>query len=227
MFQPARRDEREQHSEPIEIYTWLRRNIGPVGVVLILGAIVLIALVIQESTRRELNKKPTIDPEVAKKQMEEAFADYYNHPVNRMLKRIREEGGASREAIRENILAADKTVTIEELKKNAEAHAGTPWAFNGKVAKIYESRDGFGLDKTTAKILIEGDPGKPIWVIGNFTTYFSEDSYVYAVGYIAGITYRERDRDFLTPDEIIPVLSARALVKPSEARVFLDGPETN
>jgi hypothetical protein len=170
-----------------------------------------------------LNQKPTINPEVAKKQMEEAFADYYNHPVNRMLKKIREEGGASREAIRENILAADKSVTIEDLKKNPEAHAGTPWAFKGKVIKIYESRDGFGLDKTTAKILIEGDPERSIWVIGNFTTYFSRDSYVYAVGYIAGMTYRERDRDFMTPDEIVPVLSARALMKPSEARELIDG----
>jgi hypothetical protein len=194
---------------------------------LILGAIVLLAVVIQESTRRELNRKPGVDPEVAKKQMEEAFSDYYNHPINRMLKRIREEGGASREAIRENILAADKSVTIKDLKKDAEAYAGTPWAFKGKVAAIYETRDGFGLDKTTAKILIEGDPEESIWVIGNFTTYFSKDSYVYAVGYITGMTYRERDRDFLTPDEIIPVLGARALMKPSEAKELIDGSGTN
>jgi hypothetical protein len=50
----------------------------------------------------------------------------------RQLKRIYADGGSSSEAIRKNLLEADKTVTFEQLQENAARYEGKPWALKAR-----------------------------------------------------------------------------------------------
>ena len=148
-------------------------------------------------------------------------------PHCRQLKRIYAEGGASREAIRKNMLAADKTVTFEQLQENAARYQGTPWAFEGKIVDIiWQDRRGIG-DYIVAAIIIGEDPGKQLSVRGDFATDFVENDYVYVVGYITGTSQPRLGPSSLTYPGKVPSLSARALLRPSEASDLLRGTWTN
>lgn len=77
--------------------------------------------------------------------------------------------------------AADKSVTYEMLKKNADKYAGRPWEFKGKVLEISEKN---GV--TIARISLDDFGGKPVWCQGNITSDVVEKDRVIATGYLAG-----------------------------------------
>lgn len=144
----------------------------------------------------------------------------------RQFKRIHAEGGASREAIRQHLLAADKTVTFEQLQEDAARYEGTPWVFEGKIVDIlWQEKRGNG-NYILADIIIGDDASKQLSVKGDFATDFVENDYVYVVGYTTG---KSHPRFGSNPHRYgnVPSLSARALLKPSEATQLLKETSTN
>jgi hypothetical protein len=117
--------------------------------------------------------------------------------------------GLSEEMIRQDMLAVDKSITYEKLKKNADEYDSYPWAFMGKVFQIQESGG-----RTGALISLDAWGNKTMWVTANFTTEFVEKDQVYVVGYLAGnYSYTSVAGWNLT----VPAIEARAILKPSEA----------
>jgi hypothetical protein len=115
----------------------------------------------------------------------------------------------SEEGIRQNILAVDKAITYEQLKKDASHYHGEPWAFSGQVVQIQE-----GEGRTTALVSLDSWGSKTMYVRANFTTQFVEKAQVYVVGYLAGnYSYTSVAGWNLT----VPAIEARAILKPSEA----------
>lgn len=117
----------------------------------------------------------------------------------------------SEEGIRQNILAAtdEPKITYEQLKKNAERYDGEPWAFNGRVFQIQESGG-----HTGALISLDAWGNKMMRVEADFTTDFVEKDQVYVVGYLGGnYSYTSVANWNIT----IPLIKARAILKPSEA----------
>lgn len=112
-------------------------------------------------------------------------------------------------ALRENIRAADGSITYAHLKKNADRYAGRPWAFTGKILEISEVGGG-----TAARVSLDDWGTKPVWVVSAFETDFLEHDRVYVVGYLGGsYTYTSQAGWTIT----IPALMARAMLKPGEA----------
>ena len=119
------------------------------------------------------------------------------------------DGGGSESAVKANILAIDRKITYEHLKKNSAKYRGQPWAFSGRIHQIYE-RDG----GTQALVSLDGWGSKLVWVEGNFTTDFVEKNQVYVVGYVAGdYSYKS----IAGWDITVPLIVARAMLKPREA----------
>ncbi|MEW6210702.1 MAG: hypothetical protein AB1631_20220 [Acidobacteriota bacterium] len=231
MIKPAHSKDQERQSRMTELYVYLGRNMVRVAILLALIAVGIIAFIIQIQgmNQRQAVREP-VKPEWTGNDWQKTR---YNSPQCaadphcRLLKRIWEEGGASREAIRKNILAADKTVTFERLQEDAARYEGTPWAVEGKIIDIVgQDRRGMG-DYILADIIIGGDPGKQLSVRGDFATDFSENDYVYVVGYITGTSHPRLGPGSLKYKGKVPALSARALLKPSEAREFLSVSGTN
>ncbi|MGI8556490.1 MAG: hypothetical protein ACR2LT_09075 [Pyrinomonadaceae bacterium] len=111
-----------------------------------------------------------------------------------------------------NIADVDKSITYEQLKKNADRYAGKPWACKGKILQIQE-RDG----NTTALISLDGWGNKNVQVGGELTTDFVENNQVYVVGYLAGnYSYTSIANWQIT----IPLLAARAIMKPGEVSKY-------
>jgi hypothetical protein len=117
--------------------------------------------------------------------------------------------GSGDEDLRQLIISADKSVTYEHLKKNAERYRGRPWAFTGTILEIFE--DG---SRTAARVSLDRWGSKPVWVTGDFTTEFVEKNQVYVVGHLAGsYSYTSQAGWGIT----IPALTANAMLKPAEA----------
>lgn len=115
----------------------------------------------------------------------------------------------SEEGIRLNIQQANKSITYEHLKKNADRYDGEPWTFIGKVFQIQESGG-----QTFALISLDAWGNKTMWVRANFTTDFVEKDQVYVVGYLAGNhSYTSVAGWNIT----VPAMDARAILKPSDA----------
>jgi hypothetical protein len=115
----------------------------------------------------------------------------------------------SEEGIRQNILIADKAITYEHLKKNADHYHGEPWAFTGRILQVQEAGG-----QTSALVSLDLWGNKTMYVRANFTTEFVEKDQVYVVGYLAGnYSYTSVAGWNLT----VPALDARAILKPSEA----------
>jgi hypothetical protein len=113
------------------------------------------------------------------------------------------------ESIRQDMLAVDKSITYEKLKKDADRYDSQAWAFTGKVFQIQESGG-----RTTALVSLDAWGGKMMWVTANFTTEFVEKDQVYVVGYLAGsYSYTSVAGWNVT----VPAIEARAILKPSEA----------
>lgn len=228
MTKPAHSKNQERQSRTTELYIFLGRNMVRVGILLVLvaGGIIAFIIQIQGTNQRQAAReavKPEYDWQEARYNSPECAAD----PHCRLLKRIWKEGGTSQEAIRKNILDADKTVTFEQLQEDAARYEGTPWAFEGKIIDIlWQDRRGIG-DYILADVIIGEDPGKQLSVRGDFATDFAENDYVYVVGYITGTSHPRLGSSSLKYKGKVPALSARALLKPSEAREFLSGSGTN
>jgi hypothetical protein len=162
-----------------------------------------------------------------RRELRYGHADCLKDPHCRQFKRIYAEGGASKEAIRKNLLAADKTVTFEQLQEDAARYEGTPWAFEGKIIDIiFQERRGTS-DYILADVIIGDDPARQISVKGDFATDFVENDYVYVVGYITGTSHPRLGPSGLKYKGKVPSLSARALLKPDEARDILKAFGTN
>jgi hypothetical protein len=222
----------DQQGSTTGFFIWLSRNMIPVVIlfVLVVGGIfafLIKDLNISKEVPKEVSKAET--PKSAGKDRQAsryALDDCTNDPHCRQFKRIEAEGGASREAIRRHMLAADKTVTFEQLQENASRYEGTPWVFEGKIFDIlWQEKRGTG-NYILADIIIGDDPSKQLSVKGDFATDFAENDYVYVVGYITGTSH---PRFGPNPHRYgnVPSLSARALLKPGEATDLLKVTGTN
>jgi hypothetical protein len=211
----------EQAREPAGL-SWLRANLGIVVVVLIVGGIAVAYMVSYIQARDREAEMEEAREELARSAEETTrrLAEFEALPYNRMLKRIEAEGGASLATVRANLLAADKSVTYEHLKKNADRYAGTPWAFEGKIIDIVEEKDLNGEDQTLALIAMGQDQAKLMWVIGDFTSEFVENNDVYVVGYLAGVIKTKAGAE-------LPAFSARMMMTPSEVTRLLKAAKTN
>jgi hypothetical protein len=111
--------------------------------------------------------------------------------------------------VREIMLAVNKAITYEHLKKNADNYNGEPWAFTGTVMQIQESGA-----QTFALVSLDAWGNNLMAVRANFTTDFVEKNQVYVVGYLAGnYSYTSVAGWNMT----VPLMEARAILKPSEA----------
>lgn len=200
--------------------------------VLVAGGIIIFIIQNQGLNQRQAAREGIKPKEQAKPKYDWQSARYYSSeceadPYCRQLKRIWNEGGRSPEAIRKNILDANKTVTFEQLQEDAARYEGTPWAFEGKIIDIlWQDSRGMG-DYILADVIIGDDPGKQLSVRGDFATNFAENDYVYVVGYITGTSGPRLGPSSLKYSGKVVGMSARALLKPSEAREFLSGSGTN
>ncbi len=114
--------------------------------------------------------------------------------------------------IRTNVLAVDKTISYEMLKKNADKYAEKPWAFKGKILEITE-KNGY----TDARIALDDWGNKVVYVSGPIETPFVEKDQVYVVGYLAGnYSYTSQANWQIT----IPALAARAMLKPQDVAKY-------
>jgi len=112
-------------------------------------------------------------------------------------------------AVVNNIKAADKSITYEHLKKNADKYNGQAWSFTGKILEIQELEG-----KTVARIGTGSWGSKPVLVTAPFTTDFVEDNNVFIVGYLTGSYSYESQAGW---NITIPSLTARAILKPADA----------
>ena len=222
MTNPARSKAQEQQSRMTGLYIYLDKNAIQVGILLMLVMGGVLTLIIRSLPMRQvqITEKPRW---VNKDWLESRYGHVScaEDPHCRQLKRVYEEGGASREAIRKNILSVDKNLTIEQLQENAAKYEGTPWAFEGKIyGVLYQEKRGIG-DYIIAEVMIGDDPGKLISIRGDFRTDFNNRDYVYVVGYLTGMSYPRLGSDGLKYKGKVPSLSARAMLKPIEAREYL------
>ena len=188
MSQPVGRRGYQQQSRSTELFIYLSENIIQVGILLVIVACGVIAYIVQDQSRQEAPRKVE-KPKLTNNNwldMRYGNADCAKNAQCRQLKRIYAEGGASQEAVRKNLLEADRSVTFEQLQENAAQYEGIPWAFEGKIHDIigHETR-GIG-DYILAEIRIGDDPGKLLAVRGDFKTDFHENDPVYVVGYLTG-----------------------------------------
>lgn len=129
----------------------------------------------------------------------------------KQVNRINSEG-SSDEQIAQNIADVDKSITYEQLKKNASKYVGKPWAFKGKILQIQE-KDG----RTFALVTLNEWQQKNVWVDGDLITDFVDNQQVYVVGYLAG------DKSYTSIQNwqiTIPSLAIRAMIKPSEVSKY-------
>jgi len=221
MTKPERSKVGEPQSRMTGLYIYLDKNAVQVGILLMLVMGGVFTLIIRSLPMRQvqITEKPRW---VNKDWLESRYGQVScaGDPHCRQLKRIYEEGGASREAIRKNILSVDNNLTFEQLQENAARYEGTPWAFEGKIhGVIYQEKRGIG-DYIVAEVIIGDDPGKLISIRGDFRTDFDKDDYVYVVGYLTGISYPRLGPSSLKYKGKVPSLSARAMLKPIEVREY-------
>lgn len=116
---------------------------------------------------------------------------------------------AEENAIRQSILAADQTITYEQLTKNADRYQRKTWAFRGAIIQIQESGG-----QTSALVALDVLHDKIMKVQANFTTNFVEKDQVYVVGSLAGnYSYNSQANWNIT----VPLINASAIIKPSDA----------
>jgi hypothetical protein len=217
-----------QQSSTTGFFIWLSRNMIQVGILFVLVAGGIFTYLIKDLSWSKETPKAVTPTSNDKDLQASRYSqdDCVNDIHCRQFKRIHAEGGASREAIRQHLLAADKTVTFEHLQENAARYEGTPWVFEGKIVDIlWQENRGIG-DYILADIIIGDDPSKQLSVKGDFATNFAENDYVYVIGYTTG---KSHPRFGPNPHRYgnVPSLSARALLKPSEATDLLKETGTN
>lgn len=218
----------QPNSEHSGFFIWLGRNTVPIAVLLVLLVAGIIVLLIKNTSTTKEAPKTANAKSIDKSSQDARYlgADCEKNAHCRQLKRISAEGGRSPEAIRQNLLAADKNVTFKQLQENAAKYEGTAWAFEGKIVDIVgQEKRGIG-DYILADIIIGDDPAIQLSVKGDFATDFAENDSVYVVGYITG-TSSPRFGANRQNYGSVPGLSARAFLRPSEARDLLERTATN
>lgn len=126
--------------------------------------------------------------------------------VGQSVRIVRE--GLSDDSIRSNISAADKAITYEHLKKNADKYAGQPWFCKGEILEIAETGG-----STAARIALDDWGNKAIYVAGPIETTFVEKNTVYVVGYLSGnYSYTSQANWNIT----VPSMAIRAMIKPAD-----------
>lgn len=177
-----------------QLSTSQRRFVG--GAFALLIVIALIGLAV--SRRNGVEPAPEAVPGA-----EEPISLDWQGQVRRVLSE-----GLLDDAVRQNIRDADRTVTFEQLKKNAERYAGRPWRFSGKIVQIQEA-SGF----TTVRVALDAWGNKVVYVVAPFTTEFVDGDRVYVVGYLAGDhSYQSIAGWNIT----IPAMAARAILNRTE-----------
>jgi hypothetical protein len=220
---------RQQPGRATEFYIWLASNSIQIGILCVLLAGGIITFLMKDIVWRKEVPKASVPVWTDKDWQGTRYgqSDCVNDRHCRQLKRIYAEGGQSPEALRKNLLEADKTLTFEQLQENAARYEGTPWAFEGKIIDIlWQDNRGKG-DYILADVIIGEDPEKQLSVRGDFTTNLVENDYVYVVGYITGTSHPRLGPNPKHYKGNVPSLSARALLKPSEAKDLLQGTGTN
>jgi hypothetical protein len=143
-------------------------------------------------------------------------ADCVKDPFCRQLKRIFEDGGASRQAVLNNMTAVNKSLTFAQIQDDAASYEGTPWAFEGKIYDILAAESRAIGKNFLAEISVGGDPAKIVTVKGDFEITFGENEEVYVVGYLTGTSGpRLGPMGLKHPGKIVG-MSARALRRPNE-----------
>ena len=230
MKQQVRTGEREQKSWTRNLYIYLGRNMVQVGILSVLVVGGIITLILQDIDKRQEVRKE-VKPAWTNKdwlKMKYGRDNCARDPYCRQLKRIWEEGGASEEAIRKNILAADKSLTFEQVEQNAARYEGTPWAFECKIFDIVAHEKRSTGEYILAEVIVEDDPERRIAVKGDFSTGFVENDYVYVVGYFTGTSHpRFGPRNPRSRNLKVVGMAARAMLKPGEAREILNSSRTN
>ncbi|HZM85749.1 MAG TPA: hypothetical protein VFF31_04245 [Blastocatellia bacterium] len=220
---------RFQQNANTDFFIWLGSNTVPIALLLVLivgGAIFFLiknTSTVKEAPTTTLNVKRT-DKDVLHHRY--ARADCDENAYCRQLKRIYVEGGASKEAIRQNLLAADKSLTFQQLQEDPAKYEGTPWAFEGKIVDIVAQEKRGMDDYIVADIIIGGDPAKQLSVRGDFRSDVAENDIVHVVGYLTGRSHPRfgpnREGYGRCPD-----MSARTFLKPGEANDLLARTGTN
>jgi hypothetical protein len=116
---------------------------------------------------------------------------------------------------------ADKSVTFAQLQENAARYEGTPWAFEGKIADIIAADTREFNQYFVAEVMIGDDPAKTVSIRGDFLMQFSENDYVYVVGYVTGTSSPRLGPAGVKYPGNVPGFSVRALLRPSEASSYL------
>jgi hypothetical protein len=223
MSQPAGRRVYQQQSRSTDLFIYLSENIVQVGILLVIVVCGVIAYIVQDITLKEAPTKVEKPKWTNNNWLDMRYgdADCAKNAQCRQLKRIYTDGGASKEAIRKNLLEADRSVTFEQLQVDAARYEGTPWAFEGKIHDIIgEEKRGIG-DYILAEIRLGDDPGKLLAVRGDFRTDFRENDNVYVVGYITGTSRPRLGASALKYSGKVVGFSARAFLRPNEAREIL------
>lgn len=111
--------------------------------------------------------------------------------------------------IRQIMLSVDKSITYGQLTKNADRYQGQAWAFTCSIVQIQEAGG-----ETSALVALDYLHNDMMKVKASFTTEFVDGDMVYVVGYLAG-NYSYRSVGGL--DMTIPMIEAKAILKPSDA----------
>lgn len=223
MNQPAGRRDYQQLSKSTELFLYLEENIVQIAILLVIVAGGIIAYILQEISQQKAPDRPKKTEWTNKNWLDMRYGndDCMKNAQCRQLKRIYAEGGASQEAIRKNLLEADRSVTFEQLQQDAARYEGTAWAFEGKIHDIIgEEKRGIG-DYIVAEIRLGDDPGKLLAVRGDFRTDFQENATVYVVGYLTGTSRPRLGPSALKYPGTVVGMSARAFLWPREAREIL------
>lgn len=126
--------------------------------------------------------------------------------------RIRGDGGQNLEAVARNMQVVDKTITYNRIMKNPTPFYGQPIVFNGRVMQIMEypaDDGGFFSDA----FIYWGNDLVTVSIAGQ--TPFVKGDRVTVVGYLANHLYQYKS--IAEWDIAVPLIVARALLKPSEA----------
>jgi hypothetical protein len=225
MNQQMRTRGSHHQSGPTGFFIWLGGNAIQVGILLVLIVSGIVAYIVQDLSRKEAPRKAEKPKWTNNNWLDMRYGDTdcAKNAQCRQLKRIYTDGGASKEAIRKNLLDADRSVTFEQLQENAAQYEGIPWAFEGKIHDIIgEEKRGIG-DYILAEIRLGDDPGKLLAVRGDFRTDFRENDNVYVVGYLTGTSRPRLGASALKYSGKVVAFSARAFLRPSEAREILSG----
>lgn len=134
----------------------------------------------------------------------------YGYDLDGQVVRIVDEG-TDNSAILKNVTEAEvdyKSFTYAHLTKNADRYAGKSWYAVGKILQITESGA-----STSARIAIDGQSDRVIYIVAPFQTNFVENDKVLVIGYLAGnYTYTSQANWQIT----IPALAARAILPPGD-----------